>query len=241
VERQLSFYNANNYSGPPLPQWVRPLLLRLKNAVPAQHPVEVLAITGMYIAQKDVDWTMQVVVRMLVQRGWSVEMSLLMYRNFRLAYPMLRYKPEMYALLSRKQLREEFGSTYGDVIADICVDPDSQPVFSRMLSGNLDDLVLRPAMHVMVAFDIDQLLFHDSASTLPVSAKLSIELSNVQSGQLMGNGGPPQSLTMSVASSLYREATGSEPEFMVPINPREIDYENFASVGEALRQADSPG
>lgn len=237
IERQYKLYADNQWGRENLPPWLHQLLMRLPNAVPSREAVEVLAVTGLMVTQADLDWNLELTVRLLLQRGWSVEMSMMMFKNFRLAHPLPQFKPEMYALMSRKQLQDSFGVAFGNVIADVCVDPDSQPVFAALLFGNLDDAITRPCMHAALKMRIDRDLANDGR--LP-GARLEFSLEGV-TRLGVAPGGPMKSIPYAEAVTLYQEATGCTPEFLVSINPREVDYEELARLGEALRQTDGAG
>lgn len=241
VQRQLDRFKQTEawHIGGNSPKWVADLLTRLRNVVPSQHPVEVLAVTGVSI-QADLAWSRyRVSVAMLVQRGWSVEMSLLTFKNFRFAFPMEQLKPEMYALLSRKQLCDSYGDTFGNLIADICIDPDCQPVFARLLRGQMDNTeIVRPTMHVAVAVDIDECVLQLNGGSFPRGFNLSTLLADIGSPARMA-GGPPCTLPYTEAARLYHEATGGcEADFTFSLNPQEVDYEALAASGQEVRKID---
>lgn len=219
-----------------VPAWLPTLLDRLPTAVPAQHPFEVLCVTGLMCQQTSYDYHRKVGVRLLLQRGWSVEMSMQMFKNFRWSHPSDVIAPDMLRLLSRKQLTDTYGMTFGTVIADVCMDPDTQPVFAALLSGDLDRLVARPASHAVFQVLVDSDLLPDDNSSLPQNF--------FQSGELHDAGVPtaaPATIPMAEAARLYKDATGCDPEFVFNINPRELDYDALAHSAETVRTPESTG
>lgn len=241
VQRQLDRFKQTEAwrRGDAAPSWVVEVLSRLKSAVPAQHPVEVLAVTGVVVENDFAIGHYKIEVSMLVQRGWSVDVSLLAFRNFRFAFPNEQFKPEMYSLLSRKQLCDTYGSSFGNLIADICVDPDCQPVFARLLRGQLDGVeVVRPTMHVMMTVHLDERMLLETNGRLPRGFNLTTALTDFGS-PVRSPGGPPCTLPYTEAARLYHQATGGcEADFTFSLSPTEVDYEALANAGQEVRKID---
>ena len=213
------------------------LLERLPAALAAREPLEAVCVTGLKSYADLASLRVRIGVRLLVQSGWDMELSMLMYRNFMFLQPKPRYPVETLRLMTRTQLIEEYGPTYGDVIADVCTNPSLQPIFAALFFGDLDREVVRPMRHIVVHFLVDEkaLLYMDSrwAQKAEIAFDAIEECGGPSAGAVAG--APPRIVPYSEAAELYKENTGEEPRFTFSINPREIDYARQAAQ-EEIRQ-----
>lgn len=217
------------------PDWLVVLLHRLPAAVSAKHPVEVHALCGLNIQEEPFTRRLHVFVRLLVQRGWSVAMSLQMYRNFKLAFPSMEgYEPEGLSLMTQKQLKGLFGETFGHVLGELFADPEAQPVFSALLRKQ-HVLHYRPCYMAGLKLEIDE-VYLEGAEQLR-RCPLEFEFGWVEHG-MTGLHSLPRALNPTEAAEIYRDVTGSEPELSFNLSPYEIDYEALAQTAEEVRQAD---
>lgn len=236
IDRMIEKYRKMGYAQPDPPPWLRMLLHRLRFAIPAKHAAEVLAVTGVQAVHDMYGGRLNVHVRMLLQRGWGVNMSMFMYKNFRMCHPTnYGYEVENLALLTRGQLIAQFGPSFGAVLADMFADPDSQPVFCALFMGKLDELVVRPALHVATVIEVGDDVTGDTVMRADLGPLRLLDAS--EPGQMPG--GEPKTLTYTTAFQIYRDATGLEPDFTFDINPRELDYEALAAA-EEVQQANCP-
>lgn len=216
------------------------LLDRLPAALAAREPMEAVCCTGLTATMDYAARAVVVSARLLAQTGWDMHMSLLMYRNFVFLQPQPRYPVETLRLMTRTQLREEFGETYGDVIADVCTNPSLQPIFAALFFGDLNREVVRPMRHIVARFLVHEEIMLHRDTTLARGAELAIETVTDYGAAGAVPGTAPRILPYSEAVDLYRESTGEEPRFTFSINPREIDYARQAAQ-EEIRQAHDRG
>lgn len=183
-------------------------VLGLFNALPQFLPCEVLALEKALHSPA----MFGVNLRVLVLRGWSAEVSALLYKNFRFMHPLLKIDPTMWKVMSRAQLIDELGHAVGMAVADLHCDPGSNVIFEAFLHGLKNDTVVRPARFcdVMVPDEMGQ--------------ELKVELGS-------------KDLPYTLASRIYRDCTGQEPEavFETDLSPLRVDYEELAKIGQAVR------
>lgn len=191
------------------------ILSKLPQAMSSRFPVEVLALLGTAVYESiDPAGAPFLKVRLLVQRGWDRDFSLMMYKNFRLNYPTLNgYEPEALRLLNRKQLQREF-SAFGDTVADVISDSECQPFFHALLFGKTETQVHRPCADVVVTVEISD---------------------DPQVDRILGASmerGLDTSIPAGIAFDLYRKATGQDLALNFSINPYEVDYAACAQAAE---------
>lgn len=218
-----------------MPLWLSAVLNRLHSHIPNVVPYDALALTGIGW-QRDVQVTNvhNLTAGLLLEKGWSVDQSVLVYKNFRLCHPQLRFDPQMLRTFSRKQLREELGFTYGDIVADVCSDPQAQPVFNALLFGTLDTPVPRAFLSHRVHIKVDGDTASNMGSVWDSTCHLHVDGLQAADIQRFAQPWTPQE-----AAQVYKQATGLK---LVPgndINPRSFDYD-LAAIRAALRQADRP-
>ncbi len=165
----------------------------------------------------------------IAQRGWDRETSVLMFKNFRLAYPQMRFDPELHRVMSRQQLIDEYG-LFGDVMDDIARRPGSQVYFERLLSGNVDLAVSRPviAVNVLVGGEFASHLA-DAVVTVQMHGEDSKRFGQylpVSQGEV---------LSYATASTIYKKATGLEFEATGDLHPLWNDYDELAKAGIDVR------
>lgn len=218
------------------------LLERLPAALAAREPLEAVCVTGLQSYADLASARIRVGARMLVQSGWDMQLSMLMYRNFMFLQPKPRYPVETLRLMTRTQLHEEYGPTYGEVIADVCTNPSLQPIFAALFFGDLDREVVRPMRHIVVRFLVDERLMMYMDPRMAQKAEIAFEEFEECGGpgDLPVAGAPPRIVPYSEAAALYHENVGEEPRFTFSINPREIDYARQAAQ-EDVRQAQRAG
>lgn len=218
-----------------VPHWMHAVLSKLYHAVPARAPYSVLALWGLAwerVPMMDIE---RLQMAIILQKGWDLETSALLYKNFRFLHPVMEYNPHVLLTFNREQLKDQFGATYGDVIADLCSDPGSQPFFSAMLFGRLD-VPVTPAFCLaqMAVFINTKLITSTSFETgWPSHIQPVIEgcsRNEIASGAL--------TLDYHEVAYRYEKATGA-PFCLPDLHPRELDYDK-AAIRAALRQADCP-
>ena len=89
VVNQLQRWQSVNYMGTRLPRWMPRWLVSLEKKMPTAHPLELLALTGLRWEQDDMQYTMRLDLRMLVQMGYGPAASVAMYNAFRVIHPTL--------------------------------------------------------------------------------------------------------------------------------------------------------
>ena len=108
---------------------------RMRAVVMNRLPVTPMCVTHI---QHELDLTAlqhKIVTRMVVQLGYDMETSMLLWRNFRLNFPGDPFAYGAKQLLSRQQLVEQYGKTYGEMLAQVITEPDSQPILGALLRG----------------------------------------------------------------------------------------------------------
>lgn len=198
-----------------VPRWLINVVLRLEEALPAYHPVEPLCVTSVDVDYEHMYDRHHIRCGVLAQRGWGLNMSLMLFKNFRFMYPTLKYDPQMHAVMSRQQLVDEYGDTFGNVFADLCRDPASQPILWHLLNNKLESQLHRPCIHAWTTFTVDQQNGKGQFARLPLYAY----------GAAADENTPISSMLIADAEARYRHATGLEPDFTYSLDPREVDYE----------------
>jgi len=214
-----------------LPPWLFESLGKVFHHVPTQVPYSVLCVHGLSWEKATYDLnTERIRVGLLLHNGWDIETSCLLYKNFRLAYPQWQVDPHMWRTYTRQQLRDELGPTYGDIVADICSEPTSNPIFGSLLFGELDQPIRRQFGQHTMKFDVGADLVM-AGGKLPERCRLALHGCTTEA---IRNEGAPLSET--IASNMYHNLTGKhliDPD----IDPRTYDYDQ-AAIRAALRQAD---
>jgi hypothetical protein len=217
----------------------REVLLAAPTMVSVRAPYEVVCVTD---ARLDADYMRRdstVMFKALALRGWGLEISAMMFRNFRMFHPAARFDPELHAVMNRQALIAEYGSTFGNLFADINADPGCQPIFEQLLSNELDVMVSRAPCMLAARVTLDGSTLSRSSDWR--AALNSVEVFPLVEGCELGHNGPPTILSYTRAAQTYREHTGLDLLFTTDLDPRTNDYEKIAATGEALRDADRPG
>lgn len=204
---------------------------RVQARAAAMAPIDLLCAYAMKV-DPDVarhDGALFVAMGCLAARGWCRDMSLMVYRNFRLCYPQLRFDPEAHRVMSRAQLIEEYG-TYGNVIADVAHDPTSQPYFDQLLHGRPNEIrareLRRVGVRVALDADRDNYMIREVQLCGLKEGEIIDMLRPVEQGDLYG---------YAEATKLYRDATGQEPCFTTEnLDPLTDDYEEIARAAEKV-------
>lgn len=212
------------------PLWIRECLEALYTRVPATVPFDLLALRGVGITADYTNNRFVVSVGAMLERGWGLEQSVMIYKNFRLVHPHLRFNPSVYRTFSRAQLRDEFGTTYGNIIADCCSQAFAQPVFSALLFGELDLPVPRAFVSTGFRFEVAHKLL-DQNGRLPLGMNLTLLDLSMSSIEKDSHAHAPFE-----AETLYNRLTGATLSSSDNINPRSFDYD-LAAIRAALRQA----
>lgn len=241
VVNQLQRWQSVNYMGTRLPRWMPRWLVSLEKKMPTAHPLELLALTGLRWEQDDMQYTMRLDLRMLVQMGYGPAASVAMYSAFRAIHPTLPVPAETFPVLTRNQLCEMFGPGFGNMIADICVDPARQPCFAKLLLGG--DVFQPVEMHaalscVTATFNQMMLNDHKDSDEPPSGMQIPLELFSLVSGSSPQKG-PLVPLPPHEAQQLYRDATGQEYPRFYSLHPLDVDYGSHHPE-EEVRQADGP-
>lgn len=215
------------------PAWLPVLAWRLRDAVSAKYPLEVLAVTGLDVQRDVASPVLKVKFRVLAQRGWDLDTSIVLYKNFRFFHPVLAVPIEALPLLSRKQLIETFGDSFGTIIADLMVDPGTQPIFLALLNGTLSNPVTRPLVDAVLCVDVMD-------DTDPVKIAVDpVQISSIQ--YVTPGGGLLSDKLVSIsewdAATLWQRAVGTRPNFSTSLSVQDIDYEKIAEAGQTVRQA----
>ena len=202
------------------------------------NSAELLACTGIHVV--DDNYTSAGIglrLRAIAHVGLDRESSLMMFKNFRLAFPQLRFDPNMHKLMSRKQLVEEYGM-FGELLADVAHDPASQPYFSQLIMGNMHLTYGRQVHAAGVAVDIA----HNSS--LDRGYQTSVQVFGLREGDVATTGTPVSQgtvLSYANAAQAFRDATGHEPEFSTDIHPLWNDYEELAKAGHPVWKPEGEG
>lgn len=216
-------------SDPQTPPWLYKLLLRIRDQIPARYPYEVLCLAGVRVSDTFYARSAEVQARWLLQRGWSVDMSLQVWKNFRLMFPTPRFEPETLRILPREGLVAEYGKTFGDLIADVCVDPDNQPVIAALLFNKFDSYIERPMTLAGTAITIDENQLFDRDPNWVCNSQINFDFQMIEVGtfeDMQTVVDKPVTLTADVARRIYARATGAEPRRTFTLNPLEISYEH---------------
>lgn len=220
IERVLK---ARRESGaePATPPWLLSALCRLVGRVPVTVEYEPMCLDGVRLYDDVAQWGSQTLsTRWLMQRGWDLNTSLLAWRNFRTAYPQLRYDPVAMQVMSRDQLIDEFGTTFGNLLANLCIDPDSQPIFHALLHKRFEQNVRRPMAYVELS--VRYMMAH--------AERMEHELPNFMLRYFKGQGDQPQEKPVTIdddtARNVYHRCTGHDLQTEISLHPIELDYED---------------
>lgn len=218
------------------PLWMRLTIDRLYALVPQIVPYEPVCMIGM-------DWSDEVFanghtvrVGLLLEKGWSVETSILTYRNFRLSHPTFRFDPVVFRTFSRRQLQEELGVTYGNIVADLCVDPDAQPVFGALLFGDLIQPTQRAYVAKEMAFSVSQQVAKELTASGRMASTVFLDLKGCSVKEVVDDGRP---YSLDTAAQVYAKRTGFTLDPSINIDPRSFDHD-LAAIRAEVRQAGCP-
>jgi len=205
------------------PPFLFDVVLRMARRLPVMFPYEVLCCSRLQVSDNLYARSVSLDAVFLLQRGWSLPMSLMLWRNFRAAYPLLRFQPEAHQVLTRQQLQEEYGP-FGDVIADVCVDPDKQPVIAALLYNRFEEGIERPCTLAVASLEVTAELGQDwskilDAADLPVTLKFMSSFGEVVD--------EPTTLSETSAQNIFKAATGGGTlQTRFSLHPLDIDYGN---------------
>lgn len=200
------------------------------------NSAELLACTSIHVV--DDNYTSAGIglrLRAIAHVGLDRESSLMMFKNFRLAFPQLRFDPNMHKLMSRKQLVEEYGM-FGELLADVAHDPASQPYFSQLIMGNMHLTYGRQVHAAGVSVDI--------AYKLNNGFETSVKVFGLREGEVITTETPVSQgtvLSYARAAQAFRDAVGHEPEFSTDIHPLWNDYEELAKAGYPVWKPEGEG
>ncbi len=176
-------------------------------------------------------------LRGIAHVGLDRESSLLMFKNFRLAFPQLRFDPAMHKLMSRKQLIEEYGM-FGGLLSEVAHDPESQPYFSQLVMGSMHVTYVRRVHAVGVAVDIS----YDPRGG--GGHETSARVFGLRGGHVASVDTPVSQgdvLSYANAAQAFRDATGQDLDCGTDIHPLWNDYEELAKAGQEVWQPDGQG
>ena len=113
------------------------LARRLPRAVPVVRPLDVLAMLTAESFHNVYSNKFNTAFELLASRGWNITQTTHMHAKIIEKLRCLHTPADMARLMTRQQLCEAMGLTYGDMLADVIVDPGSAPVLYAMLYGNI--------------------------------------------------------------------------------------------------------
>ena len=212
---------------PKTPSWMHEFLCRIARQIPTRYPYEVLCLDRMRVAdaafRSDYRNVITIECVWMLQRGWDVGMSLQVWRNFRFAFPQLKFDPIAFKVMHRKDLVEEYGETFGNIFADLCIDPDSQPVIGALLYNQFNQNIPRPCTMAVTSCEIAEELIEDF---LRVS-NMTVDI-NLQFVDFAGFGVTDSATTMPTqnARGVYNKCTGGNLRDTFTLHPRDLDYGN---------------
>lgn len=215
---------------PRTPPWLFEMVMRLPGNIPARYPYEALCLAGLRVQDDQLyNGFLVMETQWLLQRGWNVDMSLMLWRNFRTAFPQLRFEPEAYRAMPRSELVKEYGETFGNVIADVCVDPDSQPVINALLFRRFNSDIDRACALAVVTTRISP----DAVVSADLSRVDLIHSMTFWDPVMFNPSDKPVTLeTAKAAAIFYKNTDGGTLRTTFTLHPCEIDY---AHPEEALR------
>jgi hypothetical protein len=185
------------------------LCRRMQTMVPALLPCEVMAMLGLVLEKDEAAQAYSMIARLLLSAGWPVAQNVQFYQSFRKANPEL-WDLQLARLLARGQLQKTYGLGFGDVIADLLVEPRKHPLLYAMLYGNITEpieMVFRTAF-VPLVMPYDKLFLSTTddwlyALEIPAQSTATLDghyINHVVAKRLYGNatdGNLPTTLTLS--------------------------------------------
>lgn len=222
-----------------IPLWMPGLLNRIPARVSSILPLEVVCVLRVGMTHDMMRYEKKLNVQVLAQRGWSKELSFAAYKNFRFVHPALRFPVEAFRVMPRASLVDEYGHTFGNLLADVCVDPDSQPYFHALLTGDLTTQRWRPMLDALLQYDmtmLDQIVTPNGS--LPSGFVETVMYRNGPA-DLYDAGTTPRTLGHAEATEMFYDATGFTPDFTFDISPQEMDYEALAEAGTPVWKANT--
>jgi hypothetical protein len=213
---------------------------RMRSVVMNRLPVTPMCVTHI---QHEFDLTAlqhKIVTRMVVQLGYDMETSMLLWRNFRLNFPGDPFAYGAKQLLSRQQLVEQYGKTYGEMLAQVITEPDSQPILGALLRGETAGTMHSLTYSTLLACGTPNVKEADikDAKALAECAITDVETlwyGRFGSAATPTDSSPPVIMDWSTASSIYEDAIrpldGSLPHGF-SIDPKFVDYNAEADRAE---------
>lgn len=203
-------------------EWHESVARRLRSVaskVEVLAPIEPLA----YIEVEEQRYInpMWIKAKLLCQRGYNVADSLRIYHNMNEYSPSVMSVPfDAYRLMTREQLKQDHGAFFGNLIADLCIEPHSQPILYALLTRDIDRLVYRPCVLVGMRTPVTA-LHHINHDQMPVTLHDPDTWKLLPMDKLL----QMKSVPHEQANMMYHAATGDESvEFLVSIHPLDIDY-----------------
>lgn len=219
--------NQRRASGaePKTPGWVYDLLRRLARQIPARYPYEVMCLDRFRISdalfRSDYRNALVIDAVWLLQRGWSVEMSLQAWRNFRTAFPVLKFDPIAFKVMHRDDLIEEYGPTFGNIFADLCIDPDSQPVIGALLANCFEQNIQRAYTLAVTSTEVSMEVMENGLDINEVALQIDLKYHDFNGFGLVD---APASVDPLYARRAYNKCTGGTLPDTFSLHPRDIDY-----------------
>ena len=113
------------------------LAQRLPRAVPVIRPLDVLAMLTAETFHNVYSNKYNTAFELLASRGWNITQTTHMHAKILEGLQRANTTADVARLMTRQQLCGAMGLTYGDMLADVIVDPGSAPVLHAMLYGNI--------------------------------------------------------------------------------------------------------
>lgn len=213
---------------------------RMRAVVMNRLPVTPMCVTHI---QHEFDLTAlqhKVVTRMVVQLGYDMETSMMLWRNFRLNFPGDPFAYGAKQLLSKEQLVDQYGKTYGDMLAQVIIDPDSQPILGALLRGETAGTEHSLAYSTLLACCVPNIKEDDIKDAKALAECAITDVETLWCGRLGAASTPTDSSSPAImdwlmADSIYQGAVRPISATLphgFSIDPKFVDYNAEADRAE---------
>ena len=213
---------------------------RMRAVVMNRLPVTPMCVTHICHEFSLEDLRHKVVTRMVVQLGYDMETSMLLWRNFRLNFPGDPFAYGAKQLLSRQQLVEQYGKTYGEMLAQVITEPDSQPILGALLRGETAGTMHSLTYSTLLACgtpNVKEAAIKDAKALAEcgISDIETLWCGRLGSAATPTDSSPPVIMDWPMVSSIYESAirpVSAELPRGFSIDPKFVDYNAEADRAE---------
>jgi len=204
------------------------LCRRMPLAIPTMEPCEVRAVLGFQLDFEAPSAKYTMATRLLLSNGWSVQQTAQFYDNFRTANPEL-FDVRLARLFTREQLRTTYGNLYGDVLADLLVEPRRNPLLYALFYGN----ILEPVPMVFRTVIVPVEFYYELPSKPPSIEKFhTVPIPALGVQDMQGH-----YLGYLTAQRLYKDVTGGSLASSLTLSANDHGLDDTPQTKKALRQA----